>query len=264
MKTHTPRRHGRTQRSVEHARSYGLLLRAADTVAGRRDRRGAGAGSALEARRSPWPSRLEATGTENCTRVLVMTADRLKPVIEELRGAFGAVTLLDREVTEVRKELDALAPSIVVKRGGEQHLSQEQVTDRRARKDEAHLTSKRAHLTDVKARRDALLIRCVDLRAELAEEFELAREVADRLGWYYTRRLRTYARARLHGAVASEQDRADSQGAGQWEWVLKGPSWVDQQCPWYPDGLDARLALHSTPTTTPTATTVEGMTDALR
>ncbi|WP_353708533.1 hypothetical protein ABRQ22_03075 [Cellulosimicrobium sp. ES-005] len=233
MTSRTPPPAPRARRSVEHARSYGPLLRLADRMAGRTDRRRA-APLGIEARRLPWPARLDATWRENDLRQLSATTDRLAPAIDGLHRAFGQVERLDRELAELEARAAVLPAPRSGSGGGEVHLSAEQVASRRAREHAAARAAASARADQVRARRADALDECVRLRSLLLEEIELAREVSDRLRWYYTRRLQTYARA-LRVAPADGTTPRPS------PWEASEATWTGRPCPWLPDGLGARL-----------------------
>lgn len=249
MTSRTPPPNRRARRSVEHARSYGPLLRLADRMAGRTDRRRA-VPLGVEARHLPWPARLDATWRENDLRQLSATTDRLAPAIDGLHRAFGQVERLDRELVELEARAAVVPAPRSGSGGGEVHLSAEQVAARRAREHAAARAAVSARADQVRARRAEALDECVVLRALLLEELELAREVSDRLRWYYSRRLQTYARALRVAPVDGTAPRPHS-------WEASEASWTGGPCTWLPTGLEARLRDAGAPTRTARATVPE-------
>lgn len=223
----------RTRRRVGHAWSYGPVLRPADRRAGKRDGR-AVAGRPVEpasgGHGTPWSDRLTATWQENDSRMLARTADRLAPAARRLRLAFGEVGRLDGLLAELVAD-PAPEPEPAARRG-EAHLTDQELQGRRAGERARVIAAHRARIAELRTRRDALLAECSALGAEIAEEFEVAREVSCRMRWFYARRLHTYARAWWSAAATSTSGFAE----------LPASTWADRPCPWLPPGLTERLA----------------------
>lgn len=232
MKSSTGRRSAlRARRRVEHAWSYGLPLRLADHLAGRRDRRS----GADVSEGTPWQRGLEATWRENDQRNLARTGDRLAPTVKALHHRYGEWNRLDRQIAETERTLAALPEPVLAPAGsGESHLSDVEIAARRRREHGAARSAILAELDRLHAQQTDARTQSVALRAMIAEEYEIARETSERLRWYYTRRLATYTRsltATRTGAGTGGTRPADS-------WQLPVAPWTTRPAPWVPAGFD--------------------------
>jgi len=144
---------------------------------------------------------------------------------------------LAREQVAAEEKLSAQPePILTAVGGGESHLSSEAIAARRTREHHAATSAIRAEVDRIRSQHAEAHEQCVVLRAVLAEEFELACEVSERLRWYYARRLATHNRS-------LEATRAATAGTAlPAAWQLSATPWATKPCPWIPKGLDADLA----------------------
>lgn len=229
MRARPPTPQSRTRRRVEHAYSYGLPLRFADGRAGRRD-----AGIDWSVFGAPaFLQRLTATCRENGSRLFARTADRLRPTVKDLHHQFDELRRLRYEIGVAEAQVAARPePALTAVGGAERHMPADAIAARRQREDDVARASATAHVDQLRAERAQARAACGRLRAEIAEEFELAREQSERLHWYYERRGATYLRALLRRRGANPT------GAPVPEWHLPAAPWTTQPCPWIPVGLD--------------------------
>ncbi|GEL95968.1 hypothetical protein [Cellulomonas composti] len=229
----TDRRRHRSRRRVEHALSLDPVFYVADGAAGRLDR-GAPAGPDGTA----WEQRLLATYRENDQRILARTADALAREARELREQYGHWVRLGREIDAVEARIGELPEPVLAAVGnGERHLDEAAIKARRLREHDAALGALQDEARRLRDERSAVQERCVTLRATVAEEFELACEVSERLRWFYTRRRATYTRARQRAGRATPLD-VTTQAA-----PLPTAAWTTQPCPWVPAGFDRTITM---------------------
>ena len=189
---------------------------------------------------------MEATRLENDHRLFAEVGDRLRGPVSALDEALGHVLECDARLPELARGVAQIAPADLRAAGGaEKHLSEEAVAMRRGREHRARVQAASAPLSAIKARRQTLVLECLALRSQIAEEFGLAQMVSERMRNFYARRISTYARQLGRGPAS----------AGDLDFHLDPAPWTQQPCPWLPTGLDGVLNLPVVGATYPTDTT---------
>lgn len=230
MATNTrTRRPSRINRRVKHAWSYGPFLRMADNIDSHQDAPNA-AGQQLAS--MPWFTRMSATRLENDQRLFAMVEDKLHDSVAALNEAFGQILELDAHLAKLAGDAAQIAPADLSSAGGaEQHLTPGAVAVRRSREHQAKVEASQAQFTAARDQQQSLIGTCLTLRAQLNEEFQLAKSISERMRHFYSRRVSTYAR-RL------SRDRTTDLDLG---FCLDPAPWTAAPCPWLPPGLSDRL-----------------------
>lgn len=231
MATKTRRgRRPRISRRVQHALSYGLVLRVADNVHGRQDHPVAAGGARLVL--MPWFVRMDSTRLENDQRLFAGVQDSLRESVSALAEAFGQVLDFDARIPQLAGRAAEIAPVNLSAAGGaEKHLSQEAVAARRAREHRAKVEALGAQVSAARSQQQSLVETCLALHSQILEEYALAQAVSERMRHFYSRRICTYAR-RLGRGLATPIDL---------DFRLDPAPWTSAPCPWLPPGLNARL-----------------------
>lgn len=225
-KGHTPR----ISRRVKSAWSYGPVLRLADSAHGGQDAKAA-AEDALVL--MPWFVRMSSTRLENDQRLFAGVQDSQRGSVSALNEAFGQLLELDAQVRALAGRVAEIVPANLKAAGGaEQHLSQEAVAVRRGREYRAEVEASQSLVSAARGQQQSLVGTCLNLRARIVEEFELAQAVSERMRHFYSRRICTYSRRLGRGRAAS----------GDLGFRLDPAAWTTAPCPWLPLGLDARLS----------------------
>lgn len=233
--TSLSRRPQRTTRRVTHTRSYGPLLRIADCIAGRQDRRQTGTSTDSDGATivTPYARRLQATFDENDRAAFARLQDTCQQPATKLRELLTDLERLTSQINEAQSRLNQLptAPSteeLAARNGGELHLDTHAVATRRRREHNSRLERAQADIAKLLQARNRHRIECAQHAARLTEEFEMGRSISERLRQYYNRRLAAYARhARIPGPAIP---------------VIDTPRWTTQPCPWIPANHTQTLA----------------------
>ena len=217
----------RARRGMDHARSYRWTLRVADFVHGAVDARSLVEEEMLAL---PWVKRLQGTYDENAHRVFAATLEALRPVVIAAGSVWRSLMEPDARITSRRHDRVTCQPDRTAPSPAEAHLG-DRVDLRIQREFSAKKAAIRTEIETLSEERRQLLKRLGELVAVTREEFGVAVEITHRFHRFYARRLQTYSR-RL-----SRRREDTTQLTGE----LAKPGWVDQPCPWIPEGLLRRL-----------------------